>query len=149
MKRMKDLVDLQGNLAVDTSVWIEYFLGTVKGHQFLQYLENSSSNQIYISLSTLAEIYYVICRLKGENIAKQTIKLMKSIKNLTIDNSESLTEIGGSIKCKRAIAMTDCLNIALAQKYNCSALFASIEAELKKEFDRESFQVEIIFLKEA
>ncbi len=142
------MVDLQGNLAVDTSVWIEYFSGTAKGNQFLQYLENSTSNQIYISLSTLAEVYYVICRLEGENLARQTVQLLKSIKNLTIDNTETLTELGASVKCKRAIALADCLNIALAQKYNCSALFATKEAELRREIDRESFSVEIIFLKE-
>ena len=142
------MVDLQGNLAVDTSVWIEFFLGTAKGNQFLHYLKNSISNQIYISLSTLAEVYYVICRLSGENLAQQTVLLLKSIKNLIIDNTETLTELGGSIKCKRAIALADCLNIALAQKYNCSALFAMKEAELKKEIDNESFPVEIIFLKE-
>jgi predicted nucleic acid-binding protein len=142
------LVDLQGNLAVDTSVWIEYFLGTAKGNQFLHYLKNSTSNQIYISLSTLAEVYYVICRIKGENLAQQTVQLLKSVKNLIIDNTETLTELGGSLKCKRAIALADCLNIALAQKYNCSALFAMKEAELKKEINRESFPVEIIFLTE-
>jgi len=142
------LIDLQGNLAVDTSVWIEFFLGTREGNQFLQYLEKSTSNQIYISLSTLAEVYYIICRLKGENLAKQTVELLKSIKNLVIDNTETLTELGGSIKCKRAIALTDCLNIALAQKYNCPALFAVKEAELQKEIDRKSFAVKMIFLKE-
>jgi len=141
------LVDLQGNLAVDTSVWIEFFLGTTEGNQFLQYLEKPTSNQIYISLATLAEVYYIICRLKGGNLAKQTVKLLRAIKNLVIDNTESLTELGGSIKCKRAIALTDCLNIALAQKYNCSALFAVKEAELQKEIDRKSFSVKIIFLK--
>lgn len=148
MKRKKGLVDLQGNLAVDTSVWIEYFLGTAKGNQFLQYLEDSTAKQVYISLSTLAEVYYLICRLKGENIAKQTVQLLKSIKNLIIDNTEDLMELGGSVKCKRAIALADCLAIALAQKYGCSALFATKEAELKKEIGRESFPVEILFLKE-
>ena len=142
------MVDLQGNLAVDTSVWIEFFLGTPEGNWFLQYLENSTSNLIYISLSTLAEVYYIICRLKGENIAKQTVQLLKSIKNLIIDNTESLTELGGSIKCTRALALTDCLNIALAQKYSCSALFAMKEAELRKEIDRNPFPVEILFLKD-
>ncbi len=142
------MVVLQGNLAVDTSVWIEFFLGTTEGNRFLQYLEKSTSNQIYVSLSTLAEVYYIICRLKGENLAKQTVQLLKSIKNLIIDNTETLTELGGSIKCKRAIALADCLNIALAQKYSCSALFAIKEAELRKEIDRKKFPVEFIFLKE-
>ena len=142
------MVDLQGNLAVDTSVWIEFFLGTSEGNQFLQYLENSTSNIIYISLSTLAEVYYILCRLKGENLAKQTIQLLKSIKNLIIDNTETLTELGGSIKCKRALALADCLNIALAQKYSCSALFAMKEAELQQEIDRNPFSVELLFLKE-
>ena len=146
--RKKDLVDLQGNLAVDTSVWIEFFSGTTEGDRFLHYLETSTSNQIYISLSTLAEVYYIICRLKGENLAKQTVQLLKSIKNLIIDNTVTLTELGGSIKCKRAIALTDCLNIALAQKYSCSALFATKEAELQKEIDRERFPVEILFLQD-
>ncbi|MBS7250563.1 MAG: PIN domain-containing protein [Candidatus Freyarchaeota archaeon] len=57
---------LQGNLAVDTSAWIEYFLGTELGRRLDGYLSSSQPKKVFVSLLTLTEIYYVLCRAVGD-----------------------------------------------------------------------------------
>jgi hypothetical protein len=139
---------LQGNLAVDTSAWIEYFLETELGERLDNYLSSSEPKKIYISLLTLSEIYYVLCRAGGEKLAEESLETMKSIKDLVIDRSVDLAGKAGNLKCKRAISLADCTCISLAEKYGCQALFARREREIEEEVRRKPFKVKLVFLDE-
>ncbi len=139
---------LRGSLAVDTSVWIEYFLGTKIGEKFKDYLSHPEPKVVYVSLLTLSETFYVLCRAGGEKLAKECLQTLKETKNLIIDSSLNLAEKAGSLKCERAISLADCYSISLAEKHECQALFAKKEKELETENKRKSFKAKLVFLEE-
>ncbi|WXG41562.1 MAG: PIN domain-containing protein [Candidatus Freyarchaeum deiterrae] len=139
---------LQGNLAVDTSAWVEYFLETELGEKLDNYLSSPEPKKVYISLFTLSEIYYVLCRAGGEKLAEESLETLKAIKDLVIERSVDLAGKAGSLKCKRAISLADCTCISLAEKYGCQALFARKEREIEEEEKRKPFKVKLIFLEE-
>jgi len=142
------LKSLQGNLAVDTSAWIEYFLETELGKRLDSYLSSPQPKKVFVSLLTLSEIYYVLCRAGGEKLAEECLETLSVIKDLVIDLSLDLAVKAGSLKCKRAISLADCTCIALAEKYGCQALFARKEKEIEEEMKRKPFKVRVVFLEE-
>jgi predicted nucleic acid-binding protein len=142
------LKSLQGNLAVDTSAWIEYFLETEFGKRLDSYLSSPQPKKVFISLLTLSETYYVLCRAGGEKLAEECLEALSVIKDLVIDLSLDLAVKAGRLKCKRAISLADCTCIALAEKYGCQALFARKEKEIEEEMKRKPFKVRVVFLEE-
>ncbi len=138
---------LQGNLAVDTSAWIEYFLETELGKRLDGYLNSPQPKKVFVSLLTLSEIYYVLCRAGGEKLAQECLKILTVIKDPVIDLSLDLAVKAGSLKCRRAISLAACTCIALAKKYGCQALFARKE-EIEEEMKQNPFKVNLVFLEE-
>ena len=86
--------------------------------------------------------------MRGEKTAIAATRLLRSISNLVIDYSEDIIDQSGSLKCNRAISLADCMCIALATKYNCSALFARKEQEIDRELRRKQFDAPLVFLSE-
>ncbi|MFQ6124474.1 MAG: PIN domain-containing protein [Candidatus Heimdallarchaeota archaeon] len=138
--------DLQGDLTIDTSAWIEFFLGTPQGELIKEYLEQPEPKRVFIPIQVLAEIYYILCRKKGENYAEHCIKLLSDIKEVTIDSSVALAKEAGKLKCTRTISLTDCSCIALGKRANTKVVFARKEKEIEKEETKQPFEVSLLFL---
>jgi len=121
------------NLILDTSVLIGYF--TEEQLSIITLLDEYIFNEN--SLITLyghnllkTEVYYIICRKKGNNEAK---KILEKIENVTNIISESwLFEKAGQIKCKYPIAFSDCFTISLGHFQDCPIFFLK-ERELSEE----------------
>ena len=138
--------DLQGNLTIDTSVWIEFFLGTPQGEILKNYLEHPRPKRLFVPIQVLSELYYILCRKNGEAFAEKCIKILSQIGDVTIDGSVALAIEAGKLKCTRAISLTDCSCIALGKITNTKVLFARKEKEIKKEETKQKFDVSLLFL---
>jgi len=139
---------LQGNLTIDTSVWIEFFLGTVVGEKLKNYFAQPTQKRVYLPLHAISEMYYILCRLRGENFADVCINNILVTKSITIDGSLNLARESGKIKCSRSISLVDCSCIALAKATGTTAVFKHLEKEIEEEIASKPFDVPLIFLEE-
>jgi len=139
---------LRGNLALDSSVLIEYLMGTKTGEILREYFETlKPEEKVGCSLLTISEVFYVLCRLRGARFAEEKINDMLASRVLDIYGSTEVAIRAGKIKCERNISLADCSCIAVAEMTNAKAVFAEREKELVKEMERKPFNVEIIFLR--
>ncbi|MGQ9469448.1 MAG: PIN domain-containing protein [Nitrososphaerales archaeon] len=137
---------LQGNLTLDTSVMVEYLIGSKLGEKVRDYFANLKPDErAYCSLYTLSEIFYIMCRLKGKKFAHEKIDQMLLSNMISIHSSIELAMKTGELKCERAISLADCSSIATAVITNTKVVFTE-EEELKREIARKPFELEIIFL---
>lgn len=138
---------LRGNTALDSSVLIEYLMGTEVGEAVKEYFETLKPEETAnCSLLAISEIFYILCRLRGVRFAESKIHDMLKSKVLEIYNTTEVAIETGKIKCERAISLADCSCIATGKLANAKAVFARKEEELIKEMERKSFDVEIVFL---
>ncbi len=146
---MKGLKDLRGNTALDSSVLVEYLMGTKTGEALKKYFETlTPEERVSCSLLTLSEVFYILCRLRGAEFAEEKVREMLASKVLEAYDSVDLAIKAGNIKCGRAISLADCSCLALAEIIGGKAVFASREKELVKEMEKKPFNVEIVFLEE-
>lgn len=140
--------ELRGDTALDTSAIIEYVSGTRLGNVLRDYIETLHDDEtVTISIFTLGEAFYILCRFKGPAFAAQKLdELMTSVFNLS--NSTELALQTGKIKCERAISLVDCSCFALAKLTNAKAVFAFREGEIIREMRRKPFDLEIVFLED-
>ena len=121
------------NLILDTSVLIGYFIEEQLSIVTLldKYIFNKNSSITLYGHNLLkTELYYIICRKKGSNEAKD---ILIKIENVTNIISESwLFEKAGQIKCKYPIALSDCFSISLGIFQDCPIFFLK-EKELSEE----------------
>ncbi len=137
---------LQGNLTLDTSAIIEYLIGSHLGEDVRDYFANLKPDErAYCSLYTISETFYVMCRLKGKEFAREKMEKILLSNMISVHNSIELAMKTGELKCERAISLADCSSLATAIITNTKAVFTE-EEELKKEIAKKPFEVEIIFL---
>jgi len=121
------------NLILDTSVLIGYFMEEHLSIITLldEYIFNENSSITLYGHNLLkTEVYYIVCRKKGSNEAKN---ILKQIENVTNIISESwLFEKAGQIKCKYPIAFSDCFSISLGHFQDCPIFFLK-ERELSED----------------
>ena len=121
------------NLILATSVLIGYFIKEQLSIVTLldKYIFNKNSSITLYGHNLLkTELYYIICRKKGSNEAKD---ILIKIENVTNIISESwLFEKAGQIKCKYPIALSDCFSISLGIFQDCPIFFLK-EKELSEE----------------
>ncbi len=129
---------------IDTSAWVEFFLGTDLGEKLRDLL---SKNEIYIPFPTLTEVYYILCRLRGRTFAAKTLgKVVKSKGH--IGTSISLAVEMGKIKCHRTISLADAGVIALTRLKEGAAVFKKKEREIKQEMEEQPLSIPFIFLED-
>jgi len=140
---------LRGSVALDSSVLIEYLMGTKTGEVLKGYLETlKPEEKVSCSLLTISEVFYVLCRLKGAKFAEEKISDMLASRVLDLHDSMEVSVRAGKIKCERGISLAGCSCIAVAEITNAKAVFAEREKELVKEMEKRPFNVEIIFLRD-
>jgi predicted nucleic acid-binding protein len=143
------LTELGGNTALDASALIEYLTGTPLGKILREYFRTLSPDQtVTISIFTLAETFYVLCRKKGEAFASQTIAEILSSQIVDILNSPDLAVDSGKLKCGRAISLAGCSCLVTAKYAKAKAVFAFKENELLREMKRRSLGIDVVFLED-
>jgi predicted nucleic acid-binding protein len=121
------------NLVLDTSVLIGYFIEENLSIIPLldAYVFNKASNLTLYGHNLLkTEIYYIICRIKGMNEAKNILKKVERI--ISTIGESWLFEKAGQIKCKYPISFSDCFSLSLAHFQDCPIFFLR-ERELSEE----------------
>lgn len=133
--------DLASSLVIDTGLFIDFFSdGPLADFVEKQILNNEEVKTIYIHDYTIAEVYYVICRQKGEEEAQKIVAQLEKITYIVPPNELRL--IAGKIKCERTISLSDCFTCSIAIKFQIPVLFKS-ERELRKEKLKKEFDFKI------
>jgi len=139
--------DLNGKLAIDTSVLIELIYSETPGQKLKKALENDLVESWTTELA-IAELRYVLCRQLGWQESNERVNNLLASGYIQIEDTLSLINEASKTKCKRAISLPDCFTLALARKIGGAALFARKEQDLTVEMQRKPFDVDILFLEE-
>lgn len=117
-------------IVVDTGIIIEFFAGSENGVKIKEMIfSNPYIVSIFITPLTIIEVYYIIRR---KNSKEDAISIIDKIKKLTkIVSIDDFLELIGEIKSSTPFSLTDCTNIALAEKKDVKVLFKH-ETEIDK-----------------
>ncbi|MHA1583956.1 MAG: PIN domain-containing protein [Promethearchaeota archaeon] len=150
-EKLIDAIQQHPSIVLDTGIWISYIekedsnLTTILKENL--FYENSVK-KIYGNTYMLSEIGYILCRLHGTKVSKETLS---SIEPAIIKiNPEKLFRIAAEIKCHFPISLSDCFSIATGKYQKCPILFKN-EDELSENriFKIEQMlKVEIIIISE-
>jgi predicted nucleic acid-binding protein len=135
-------------MVLDAGVLVEAVLGSSLG---LQLVEALKGNRIlaYVTEVGVAELRYIVCRKLGTAESKERVDKLLGSGYVQVEDASFLVEAAARLKCERAVSLADCFCLALAQYYRCSALFSRRAAELVKEMQKRTFDVEIVFLEDC
>ena len=137
MQLIKEILNETTSLILDTSILLCYFMDEIQEVNSIleNYVFTSNSNITLYGHSLIkTELFYITCRLKGNEEAEHLVRKLESIMNTINDNW--LYRKAASIKCKFPIAISDCYSIALAMLQDCPVFFLP-EKELKAEMIKE------------
>ena len=135
------------SIVIDSGILIEYLTGTVNG---LKIKEMIFSNPFIVSINvsslTIIEIYYIFRR---KNSQESTRKIITNVKELVkIIPIEDFVELIGEVKSLTPFSLTDCSNIALAEKESIKVIFkheSEIDNQLHKA-NNSNYTANIIFI---
>lgn len=135
--------DLQFKFVVDTAPLIDY-LCDVGVADMLQkeVIDNENVSHVIISPITLTEIFYVLCRQKGETFAKEKVKILNDA--VKIEMEFRIRGLAGKYKCERNISLADCYVLATAKINSATAIFKK-EKELTIEMEKKEFDIPLRF----
>lgn len=142
---MNDSIELPNRLALDSSVFIAYFLGENIG-QLVRDRILSSEKMLSCSHLALSETFYVLCREKSRAFAQESLEVLRKTNYAIVQESTGLDYLAAGHKCQRSISLADCYVLALAEANHGSAVFARRENDIVEEMKRKPFQVDIVFL---
>ena len=140
--------DLNGKLALDTSVLIELIYSTSGGTKLREKLKQGLIEAFTTELN-IAELRYVLCRKLGSKESNTRVDKLLASGYIAVEDLSALIVDASELKCQRAISLADCLCIALAQKTSSKALFARREKDLVTEMKKNPFETEIVFLEDC
>lgn len=114
-----------------------------------EYFDSMRANETAtVSILTVAETFYVLCRREGVELATQKISQMIESNMIQPFASIELAFETGKLKCERAISLADCSCLAAAKEIAAHPVFAAREVELTREMNRKPFDVDPIFLED-
>jgi predicted nucleic-acid-binding protein len=138
------LQNLSGNIALDTGLLIDFLTnGVLADFVETRILKNKEIKSVYIHDYVLTEVFYVICRQKGEEEAERIVNNLEKIA-FVVPTSE-LVLPAGKIKCIRSISLSDCFSCSIGQKYKIPVLFKE-EQELIDEKRKRAFDFNLILI---
>ncbi len=94
------------------------------------------------------EVRYILCRKYGWTVAQEKVSKLIQSGYISIISSTEMYELAAIYKCKRRLALPDCLILAAARIFGMTALFARKEKELVAEMEKEPFDVDVAFLED-
>ncbi len=103
----------------------------------------------YTTFQSLTEAEYILCREIGWEKAKEKVEAFTESRAVELVEASELVHETARLKCARAIALTDCYTIALAEKLDGTAVFARLEDDLSREMKRKSFSTKLAFLERS
>ncbi|MHA1382105.1 MAG: PIN domain-containing protein [Candidatus Helarchaeota archaeon] len=132
---------MKGEVVVDTAPLIDYLCneGVVDKIQ-KEIINNPDVTNVIVSPITLAEIFYVLCRAKGEEFATEKTDIIKNAAKIELEFK--IRDIAGKYKCERAISLADCYVLATAKINSTIAVFKK-EQEIVDELNKKPFDVNI------
>lgn len=137
-------IPLSGRVAVDTGLLVDFFTkGPLNGYVAEQILENENITEILVHDYLITELYYIICRQKGQSKAQEVIEEL--LEFVTVVSSENIRLIAGIIKCERNLALADCFSCSIAKKYDVPVFFKE-EAEIKDEMAKKPFGFRLVMV---
>ncbi|OGD45179.1 hypothetical protein A3K69_03385 [Candidatus Bathyarchaeota archaeon RBG_16_57_9] len=136
---------MRGYYALDGGTLIELCLETGAGKALRDELK-SGDVFAYTHDMALMELLYILCRKYGWQRAMRSTESLMLSGFLTVEAASALSEDASRMKCSRPLALSDCLTLALATRKGMTALFASREAELVREMEREPLGVDVEFI---
>jgi uncharacterized protein with PIN domain len=145
---LKNPAELPDTLALDSSVFIAYFLGEKTGQLVKDKILANEGRSSSCSHLALAETFYVLCRERSREYAQQALELLEKTNYVTVHESASLDYLAAGYRCQRSISLGDCYAIGLAETIRGSAVFVRREKDLRLEMDKRPFTVGLVFLEE-
>ena len=146
----KRLQRIPRSFSIDSGVLIAYFLGEDLGE-----LVRSSGimppkgKTMYCSRTMISELFYILCRRRGESFAREVVSSLLTSGYLTILSTDEIDMEAGRYKCSRALSLADCYVQAVAKVQHVPAVFAKREDDLKKELEKKlPFDVRLLFLED-
>jgi predicted nucleic acid-binding protein len=133
---------------VDSGVLLAYYLGEQVGEIAREEILESASTTVYHSRLCVSELFYVLCRRRGQRIAADYTRAFLDSEHSLLRDSDEIDMTAGACKCERAISLADCYVIATAICHHASAVFARHERDLDSEIKKKPFEVEVVFLED-
>jgi hypothetical protein len=106
------------------------------------------SKAVFCNRLALAEVFYTLCRRKGINFARETMKTLLETHYCRIDDSDELAFEAAAYKCERSVSLAGCFVLALARLKGLTAVFAKREKEIIAEMSRKRVDVPVLFLED-
>ncbi|HXQ93212.1 MAG TPA: PIN domain-containing protein [Nitrososphaerales archaeon] len=145
---MKRKLTLPKKLSIDSGVILAYYLGEDLGKLVKSSLLAPRSGSNYCSRQTISELFYMLCRRKGDEFASEAIDTLLKSGYLSVISSDEIDIQAGRYKCARTISLVDCYVLAVAKIQNVPAVFAKREEDVKKEIERKPLDVKLLFLED-
>jgi predicted nucleic acid-binding protein len=139
---------LPARLSIDSGVILAYFLGEKLGELVKSQIIGIENRTIFCNRICLSELYYILCRQRGEAFARETTSKFLKAQYASIVASDELDMAAGALKCERAISLADCYVLGLAKLEDSAALFGRREKELEREIKKKTFEVTVHFLED-
>ncbi len=110
-------------ILLDSSAWLEIFVGGALADDCERYLKQNSG-KVIVSVINIYEVYRRIAR-QSEDLALQAVALMKQQSVQMVDEQISLD--AGDLSIKYGLAMADSLLLATAYKYKALLLTKDVD----------------------
>jgi hypothetical protein len=99
-----------------------------------------------VSLVTLSETLYVICRIDGIERAQEFVE--ECAKEAVVVPSERVAPLAGHLKCRYPISLADCWALATGKAFDVPCIFAFRDPEIVMNLSLIRQEVMVKFLDE-
>lgn len=145
---MKRKPTVPRKLSIDSGVILAYYLGEDLGKLVKSSILAPGSGAVYSSRQTISELFYILCRRKGDEFATEAVETLLKSSYLSLVSSDEVDIQAGRYKCARTISLVDCYVLAVAKIQSVPALFARREEEVEKELESGPLDVKLLFLED-
>jgi ribonuclease VapC len=103
-------------IVLDSYALVAYFEDEPAAEKVEQVLRQAESGKLRLLMSLVnwGEVYYILHRSKGENVAEDSKLIMEQLPITLMDIDKSVTYQAAKLKAGHAIAFGDCFAAALA-----------------------------------
>ena len=148
MKEKPRKARMPDKLSVHSGVLLAHFLGEDLGEVVRSHILPPRNRSVYCSRLAISELFYMLCRRKGEQLARELTSTLLKTNYVSVLSSDDLDMEAGHYKCSRAISLADCYVLSVAKMMSAAAVFAKREEDLRKEIGRHPFDVKLLFLED-
>lgn len=147
MKRK--LLRIPRQLSIDSSVILAYFFGEKLGEAAKSAgILPASLRTNYCARTAISESYFTLCRKEGKDYADEAIQSLMLSNYVNVLSSDEIDIEAGRYKCSRALSLADCYVLGVAKVKRIPAMFAKREDDIRKELEKQSFDVRAFFLED-